>query len=95
MQHFAAVVFGWMVAVVAVVSFISGPAAAASIAGNSLGTVGMTAGAIVGGADDLFNGFKLGQNAANKTGPSQKGGTFGGAGGAAALDRAARTNGGG
>ena len=68
MQHFLAVVFGWMLVAVAVVAFMSGAPAAAKIAGNSLGTVGITIGAIVGGTDDLFDGYNAAKKASNKQG---------------------------
>jgi hypothetical protein len=50
-------VIGWLLAIVAVAGFIAGPNTAAQIASNSLSTIGITAGALVGGAGSLIHGF--------------------------------------
>jgi hypothetical protein len=56
-------IFGGLVALVAVVALISGPQSAATIAGKGLATIGITAGAIVGGAGSLIEGFNLAKGA--------------------------------
>lgn len=61
----ATTIFGWIAAIVAAVAFVAGPAQAATIAGQALSTIGITAGALFGGADNLMAGF----NAAKDAGP--------------------------
>lgn len=77
MQHLLVLLFGWLVAIVAVAGYLVGPDAAASIAGNSMRTVGITAGAVIGGLDDAMGGFNA-ANSATKTGPNNTGNRGGG-----------------
>jgi hypothetical protein len=69
MQSAALTIFGWLAGIVAVVAFVAGPTAAVHIAGNGLGTIGITAGALAGGVGDMVSGFELARTAAAK--PSQ------------------------
>lgn len=59
MQHAAVTIFGWLAGIVAVVGFVAGPNAAVHTAGNGLGTIGITAGALAGGVGDMVSGFQL------------------------------------
>lgn len=65
MAHLALTIFGWLTALVAVVSLVAGPNQAASIAGTGLSTVGITAGALIGGLDELTKGFSNAKNASD------------------------------
>jgi hypothetical protein len=72
MQHAAAVVVTWIIGIVAAVGLVAGPAAAARIAGNSMGTIGITGGAILGGFDEATTGFQAARTAADRSGMNQK-----------------------
>jgi hypothetical protein len=51
-------VFMWIAAAVAVTAVVSGSSDAVALAHTAMKVTGVTAGAIVGGAPDLINGFK-------------------------------------
>lgn len=71
MQGIALTVFGWMAALVAVIAWMAGPAAAADFAGNSMRTIGVTVGSIVHGIPAAIAGFKDTES----PGPNHKTGT--------------------
>lgn len=68
-------IFGWIAAVVAAVALIAGPADAASLAGNAMRTVGITAGAMIGSIDSAVAGFR---DASGTGGGKTNGTLFGG-----------------
>lgn len=74
----------YMVAAIAACAFVAGPATAANIAGNMAGTVGITAGSLLGGMDNLMRGFNVSRDAAEATDGGGQGGflddTLGGPG---------------
>jgi hypothetical protein len=72
MQHAAAVVVTWLLGIVAAVGLVAGAPAAARIAGNSMGTIGITAGAVLGGFDEATSGFQAARTAADRSGMAQK-----------------------
>lgn len=82
MQHLIAMVIGWTLAVVAAVGLVAGAPQAAHVAGNAMSTIGITAGALVGGASSLIKGFQNArlagrQNARNaQFGPPRPGPRF-------------------
>ena len=66
-------VFGAIAILVAIVALMAGPQQAAKTAGSSMGTVGITIGALAGGFSDLVTGFNVAKRAADNTGISLSG----------------------
>jgi len=56
----------WIAGAVAVTALVSGSTDAVALAGKAMNITGVTAGAIVGGAPQLFSGFRDAKDAANK-----------------------------
>jgi hypothetical protein len=65
-------IFGGLVAVVAVVALVSSPTDAANIAAKGALTIGITAGAIVGGVDELISGFQVAKTATQAPAPAPR-----------------------
>jgi len=60
----------WIAGAVAVTALVSGSTDAVALAGKAMNITGVTAGAIVGGAPQLFSGFRDAKDAAQK--PAKK-----------------------
>lgn len=60
------VIVGWLVAAVFVTAWISTPGQAVDLAAKVMGIAGTTAGALLGGTDDLISGFNGARGAADK-----------------------------
>lgn len=56
----------WIAGAVAVTALVSGSTDAVALAGKAMNITGVTAGAIVGGAPQLFSGFRDAKDAAQK-----------------------------
>lgn len=65
-------IIGGIAALVGVVAIMSSPQQAAKTAGSSMGTVGITVGALAGSIPDLVTGFNVARQASNKSGINQR-----------------------
>jgi Ca2+/Na+ antiporter len=65
-------VFAGIAALVGVVALMSSPQQAAKTAGSSMGTVGITIGALAGSIPDLVTGFNVAREASNRSGINQR-----------------------
>jgi Ca2+/Na+ antiporter len=65
-------IIGGIAALVGVVAIMSSPQQAAKTAGSSMGTVGITVGALAGSIPDLVTGFNVARQASDRSGINQQ-----------------------
>ena len=63
--------WAYPVAAIAAIGYLGGTSAAVNVAGNTASTVGITAGALIGGADNLIAGFKAAKSVSEINEPDQ------------------------